>query len=150
MDCHRNDLHLAIALGLTSLTYIARRSVAFNSIQHTTAGQLTYQRLRALTEEGLDQLADKMARGTSLTEAEAQLLQFGPFPDLQPLDTDIEYQERVRYELAKVYDRLAMMHAWTFEFPEQEAMLLRGANSGRDLYNNSHCLPMSLRRRCLN
>jgi eukaryotic-like serine/threonine-protein kinase len=116
---------LALALGLTSLSYIARRSVAFNPIQHAAVGQDAYQRLRALTEQSLNQTADKSARGISLAAAESQLMQFGPSTDLLFGSKEIEYQEQARYQLAKVYDCLATLHGWKHDFAMQEAMLTR-------------------------
>ncbi len=84
---------LAVILGAASLIYVARRAAAVKSMQHTSAGQQAYQRLRALNEQGLDQLADKLARGVSLTEEEAQLVQFGPSTNFLSVESDIEYQE---------------------------------------------------------
>ncbi len=36
-------------------------------------------------------------------------------------------KKHLRYELAKVYDRLAMIYAWKFEFAKQETTLLRAS-----------------------
>ena len=53
---------LAVALGLASLTFISRRMAAASAIQNAIAVQQAYQRLRALNDQALDQLADKLAQ----------------------------------------------------------------------------------------
>ena len=55
-------------------------------------------------------------------------MQLGPATDLLSITSDIEYQEQAGYELAKVYDRLAMIHAGKYAFAEDEEQFCSSAS----------------------